>query len=733
MQGRGHLGFTIKCSMKSGQFVADRYEIKGLLGRGGMGEVYLALDHRLQVEVALKQVPLALALEAGIREALIEEARILARLSHSRIVRLFDLADTVDGIFLVLEYVCGPSFEKILAKRPVLGAAEVLHLIEEVSEGLAVAHGRAVYHRDLKPSNLLVELEGDDQRRYLRDGSVPDNLLGVHFKVTDFGLAKVVEELSKANLSGRVVGTPAYMAPEQFRGEGPSAETDVYALGLIAYQCLAGRIATGGAEPSYFHVFMTPAPLEGVAAGLNEVIQKALRKERKDRYRSVTEFAAALRGEIAPSGTKKAESKPSAVVAEVVAELEQGPKVIRRRVAGQGVPGWVGVGLGLASIAVLGGGLALNWFQKGGGRPNAGTASVVKTGETVFEERVPPLGPIEAAPRIDTLPPVIERLRREPGEGKIWPKAAERPRLLWQLRVPGSKMLGFGADGTLYLGGDSGGLSAVKNGKLVWSYHLQGYITGFWVSNEGLMWVETEYGGRLLFCFNGDGQGGELTVGARKRLGYSEYSSSPVGRERLREQPGSCEGPNEREEQPFLAGPSRKGKAAWKMKLDQRCNVGPLAGPDGMLVAQTTSRMVFAVKQDGSLAWTYRGPCIFSGLMVLPNGMVVGSCEAGKRWIGFSEGEQRFVRDFEHGLSALGGLDGVSGVDREGSFYGLESSNIYTQSTLHRIDSEGKSVWTLPLQVGPVVAVRFGEDGQFYLFSSNNTGTLLALMGGRRP
>jgi len=155
------------------RLIADRYEVRGILGRGGMGEVYLAHDRRLDTDVALKRVPLELSLEPEIRNALVREARILAKLSHTHIVRLFDLADTPDGIFLVLEYVCGPSLDKVLLQRKTLAPDELLHVIDHVTQGLARAHFLGVVHRDLKPANLLISLSGDERRYFVRDKTYP--------------------------------------------------------------------------------------------------------------------------------------------------------------------------------------------------------------------------------------------------------------------------------------------------------------------------------------------------------------------------------------------------------------------------------------------------------------------------------------------------------------------------------------------------------------------------------
>src|SRR5262245_41261071 len=140
--------------MRAGETVANRYDVITELGRGGMGAVVLAFDRRLNTEVAIKRIPSELADDPALRSALTQEAQILARLSHPNIVRLFDLADSPEGMFMVLEYVCGPSLAEFLRARPRLTQFETTHLLRQVCEGLSAAHAQRVIHRDLKPGNI---------------------------------------------------------------------------------------------------------------------------------------------------------------------------------------------------------------------------------------------------------------------------------------------------------------------------------------------------------------------------------------------------------------------------------------------------------------------------------------------------------------------------------------------------------------------------------------------------
>ncbi len=689
-------------SLQAGTRIADRYVVKGMLGRGGMGEVYLAHDERLQTEVALKRVPLELSIEPTIREALVQEARIMAKLSHARIVRLFDLADTEQGIFIVLEYVCGPSFDKILRQRPVLTAEETAHVIDEVAEGLTLAHSRGVVHRDLKPSNLLVALEGDDRRRYERDGSFPATMLSTHLKVTDFGLAKVTEQLSKVDASGRVVGTPVYMAPEQFRGEAPSVETDVYALGLIAYQCLSGRLPTGGAEPAYFHMYVTPPPLANVPSTMNAAILKALSKERNQRYPSAMEFAQALRLQAAP--------KP-VVEAPVAKPKKTGPRWNWRQRLAQGYLSfwwWAMIVMGSLGIVFK----VREWVV---GKPQPAAVQVGRKsttpGRVEMPEKaeLPPLPPLNMAPRIDELPPVIESARRGPLPGYAPGAAIRKPELLARLRIPGKEWVGYGGNGIAYWRSDGGALGAVQEGRLLWSQGLLAGPMRFAIAADGRVWVEVSYAGSKLFCFNAAGQGGELTEEAVKRL-------------RLAGLPPSVDAAPEAT---CYGGDVLKGARGWTVKLDQRCEYSsPWKGPNGLTVAQTAARTVYAVSIEGKVKWSYAAECKLDRTAVLASGVVVGTCEEGRRLYALDEGRVVFTKDFANGIGQIT-------PDREGGFVGLENTGVYDQRWLKGFDGRGEEVWRYAAQgpLGP--GVRLSPEGRVYLTYTGNSGTVLEVVGDR--
>ncbi len=203
------------------------YEVLGLLGRGGMGQVYRTRDHRLLRDVALKLLPAGRD-DASRRARLLQEARAAAQLNHPHVAQIYDVS--VDGPrpYLVMELCEGWTLRERLRQGP-CEPAEVNQLARQIASALAAAHARGIVHRDLKPENVMVDAVGQ-------------------LKVLDFGLARVdagaVAEAAPGHLTreGAVVGTPAYMSPEQARGEHVDARTDVFAFGLVVHELLTGHL-----------------------------------------------------------------------------------------------------------------------------------------------------------------------------------------------------------------------------------------------------------------------------------------------------------------------------------------------------------------------------------------------------------------------------------------------------------------------------------------------------------
>ncbi|MFL6234173.1 MAG: serine/threonine protein kinase [Thermoanaerobaculia bacterium] len=210
-----------------------RYQVIELLATGGMGAVFRGWDPRLQRPVALKTLRLAgVELPPGKRaqrvEQLVREAVTAARFSHPNVVAVYDVAEAPEGAYIAMELVEGISLERLLLQRGRLRPAEVVPLGAAVARGLAAAHARDVVHRDVKPANVLLG----------RDGSI---------KVTDFGIADLI---AATRADGLVFGTPGYLPPEALRGSGHDRTGDLFALGVVLYECLAGVKPFGGLEVS---------------------------------------------------------------------------------------------------------------------------------------------------------------------------------------------------------------------------------------------------------------------------------------------------------------------------------------------------------------------------------------------------------------------------------------------------------------------------------------------------
>ena len=224
-----------------------KYRIEGLLGRGGMGMVYEALDLVLDRPVAIKVIRPELLPDPAARERFVHEAQTLARLTHPSIVRVFATGTLPDGgPYLVMELVYGVDLRKELDAEGRLEPHRAARILSAVCAAMESAHRDGVLHGDLKPENILLPEDGDEEGD------------GVAAKVLDFGVAQAigvdpaqpgpqgrVEPQAVASGDVPIFGTPAYMAPEQFRGQPPTPRTDVFSLGVIAYEMLIGELPFG--------------------------------------------------------------------------------------------------------------------------------------------------------------------------------------------------------------------------------------------------------------------------------------------------------------------------------------------------------------------------------------------------------------------------------------------------------------------------------------------------------
>lgn len=214
---------TTEGAFAPGTVLGGRYDIVSVLGTGGMGVVYRARDRELNEDVAVKTIRRELiSSDAVLAERFKSEIRLARRISHRNVVRTHDLGDADGHLFVTMELVQGITVRELLATRGKLGVASTLALARQFAEALAVAHAAGVIHRDVKPENALIDADGV-------------------LKVMDFGIARLAEASSSRTQAGMVVGTPAYMAPEQLVGEEIDPRADLYSLGVVIYECLTGR------------------------------------------------------------------------------------------------------------------------------------------------------------------------------------------------------------------------------------------------------------------------------------------------------------------------------------------------------------------------------------------------------------------------------------------------------------------------------------------------------------
>jgi len=269
--------------MSEGDIIAGRYRLEGRLGFGGMSTVHLAFDMRLERRVAVKLLAEHLADDPTFVSRFQREAQAAARLVHPNIVQIFDsgLDEHSGRHFIVMEYIEGHSCAEILRDDGWVQVDEAVAIIEQACEGLHYAHRHGVVHRDVKPGNLLRSREGE-------------------VKLADFGIAKATEQSSITQV-GSVLGTAAYLAPEQARGEEAGPRADLYALGVVTYQLISGRLpyeATSLTELALKQQREEPPLLDTLVAAvgleLAEAVALALALDPRERYQTAREMGRAI-------------------------------------------------------------------------------------------------------------------------------------------------------------------------------------------------------------------------------------------------------------------------------------------------------------------------------------------------------------------------------------------------------------------------------------------------------
>jgi serine/threonine-protein kinase len=313
-----------------GTTIDGRYEVVALLGEGGMGQVYRVRHVQLDRLFAMKVLRKELARDAELCGRFIQEARATASVRHPNIVAITDFGQMPSGIpFFVMELLMGQSLADVVKAGGPAPVGRAVRIVEQIASALGAAHAAGIVHRDLKPDNVFLV------------GGMAGGVVSDDVRVVDFGAAKIVGS-SRVTRQGVVFGTPAYMSPEQASGQPVDHRADVYALGVVLYEMLAGRVPF--VADTYMgvltqHMFVQPVPPSRVAqsgrelGALEEITLICLAKKPEERFATMEELASAIRRVVHMRGDGTAEIAPRSAVQEVGPSRGQGPARARFRMA----------------------------------------------------------------------------------------------------------------------------------------------------------------------------------------------------------------------------------------------------------------------------------------------------------------------------------------------------------------------------------------------------------------
>ena len=437
-----------------------KFEIKRILGNGAMGEVYLGVDPSIGREVAIKTILPAAAQGGEAKERFAREARAAGVLNHPNLVTIYEFGEDQGVLYIAMEFVKGHDLDELLQEQS-LSRTEALEVLAQVCDGMGFAHRQQIVHRDIKPANVRVKRDGKH----------------LHAKVMDFGVAKISN--SDMTATGMVMGTVSYMAPEYIRTGKPDPRSDLFAVGVMLYECLSGRKPfAGDTTPTVLYKIVNEEPdpietekLQGISPAIRSVMDRALCKNPDERFQTAEELARALRSAKDPSWVGQVEeattvlrsaatTAPAPALSATSAPTLQTPiappiAVPAPRPSARPSTGGKGKGLwfGLAALVLAGLGGASWWALRSGGstppaaaateakldtaqaalgtkpqtstsRPSAPAAPMAASG-TVPAQRTDLPAPSKPEPKPETRPdPVVPKTKPAPE-----PKAIEQPEL----------------------------------------------------------------------------------------------------------------------------------------------------------------------------------------------------------------------------------------------------------------------------------------------------------------
>jgi len=296
---------TLSDGLTPGSTVGE-YVIESKVTQGGFAIVYRARSTKTGRLAAVKVLRPELVVDMTLLTRFKSEAEMLGRLRHPAIVEVYEIGELAPWVpFLIMEWIDGSTLSELLRRRRMFSLHELMGVLEPLCGALSAAHGIGIIHRDIKPSNVMVVPEGEWFR----------------LKLLDFGIAKIMEADGTARreltATGAFVGTPTYMAPEQFLGRGMDVRTDVYSLGVLAYCLLTGKAPFKGGNPvevAEMHLSQAAPRVSAsvrVPAGVDDAIARCLEKEREDRYPSVRDFLEDMRRAAAAGSASQASERRS--------------------------------------------------------------------------------------------------------------------------------------------------------------------------------------------------------------------------------------------------------------------------------------------------------------------------------------------------------------------------------------------------------------------------------------